>query len=98
MLNVNTRADYQNKGVASKLLNSTLQDFFNEHNESIYLWVSSKNEIANKLYDKLGFAKTDYFPEKLEFYENIKNDNILYCNAELFKSKSSNSKESSLNK
>ena len=98
LLNVNTRVDYQNKGVASKLLNATLQDFFNEHNESIYLWVSPKNEVANKLYSKLGFVKTGYFPEKLEFSDNIRNDNILYCNADLFKSRNLNSKEDSLNK
>ena len=88
LINVNTRKDFQHKGVATKFLTTALEDFFsNNKNENIYLWVHPKNEIAIKLYNKLGFQKTDYFPNKLTFKENIINDAIYYCNYELFNNK-----------
>ena len=88
LINVNTRKDFQLKGIATEFLTIAMEDFFsNNKNENIYLWVHPKNEIAIKLYNKLGFEKTDYFPNKLNFKDNIINDSIYYCNKDLSNNK-----------
>lgn len=88
LINVNTRKDFQHKGIATEFLTIAMEDFFsNNKNENIYLWVHPKNEIAIKLYNKLGFEKTDYFPNKLNFKDNIINDSIYYCNKDLSNNK-----------
>lgn len=78
ILNVNTRKDYQNKKIATKLLKEGMNYFFNKTKETeIYLWVNQNNEIATHLYNKLGFKTTKYTPNKLKFYNNIKDDSIM---------------------
>ena len=90
LINVNTRKDFQNKGIATKFLTNVLKDFFNKVNDNLYLWVNSENKIAIKLYAKLGFQKTDYFPDKFSFKNNLLNNDIYFCNKKLFSNKSIN--------
>jgi len=79
LINVNTRKDCQNKKIGTNVVKNGIKHFFDNNIENeLYLWVNKDNNIAKKLYNNIGFKQTSYFPEKLEFAKNIKNDDI-FC-------------------
>lgn len=78
LLNVNTKKEFQHstKKVATNVLKFGLQEFFKTH-DKIYLWVEKNNINAQKLYEKLNFATTDYYPDNLDFLANRQENEII---------------------
>lgn len=76
LLNVNTRKDFwhTSKKVATKVVEFGLNEFFKTQ-KSIFLWVHEQNIVAQKLYEKSGFEKTEYYPPNLEFLA-VGNDSL----------------------
>ena len=74
VVNINTKKDFQHtdKKVATNVVKEGLKEFFKIHNK-IFLWVHKENTIAIKLYEKLGFKKTDYYPKNLKFLAGEEN-------------------------
>lgn len=93
LMNVNTRKDYQHTDmkIGTKTTQFSLDNFFKTSEyDRIYLWVRPDNAYAKKLYENLGFEPTDYFPTKLDFLENIKNDEIYELTKERYFENSNN--------
>ncbi len=81
LINVNTRKDFQhsNKKIGTNVVLNGLKNFFeNKVDNEIFLWVNKDNIYAKKIYEKVGFEKTSYYPTKLKFLENSKGEEI-YC-------------------
>ncbi len=82
IVNVNTRLDYQHTKykIATNVIRFGLENFFKDNqNQSIYLWVNEKNTPAIKAYKRNGFKKSDLDLMGVDFYDNIKNDEIYSC-------------------
>jgi len=57
--NVIIQEEYRNQGMGTKLMEKIL-DFANENSiDSVELVVNEENKIAQRLYDKIGFEKTE---------------------------------------
>ncbi len=84
LINVNTRKDFQNKKVATRLTDFALADFFATHKDTpMYLWVHPDN-FATNMYKHLGFKTSNENFSALPFYNNIKDDEIYICTQENF--------------
>lgn len=57
LININVLENYQNQGIATKLLNQMLEDCQNKSVKSITLEVKITNEKAIHLYKKIGFKE-----------------------------------------
>lgn len=57
LININVLPDYQNRGIASKLLEYMINDCINKNVTSITLEVKETNSNAIYLYKKYGFNK-----------------------------------------
>ncbi|WP_068268125.1 GNAT family N-acetyltransferase [Caviibacter abscessus] len=56
---VSTNEKYRFKGYATKLLNFAINNLKNDNIKYVELTVETKNEIANKLYAKMGFKNIE---------------------------------------
>lgn len=61
MANLDTKPEYQRKGLATKLLNELYEDVSKNTGKGVYLFVKKDNSNAIQLYNNLDFKKVkDY--------------------------------------
>lgn len=77
LLLVASRKDQQGRGHATRLLKDALTQLATQEVHHIFLEVRSSNQLAQHLYEKLGFVQTG---RRCDYYQNPLEDAILYKN------------------
>ena len=74
MMNVAVHPDYRRQGIAEKLVTELVAALKEKGNHCLSLEVRASNELAKKLYEKLGFSQVGRRPN---YYRNPKEDALI---------------------